>query len=131
MRQVPVGRTYPRVVNMYSAKMKMLPTEIVLFKRRLGFTSECLHSLRSAAHADVLHVPEHLLEVVGAGAKGEVVQHVLLHVLDVRVGDFHLLSIFAPVENVNSHYLWKIRKCPTFYVNHSYEQIHFEYGYSF
>lgn len=70
---------------MYSAKRKMSPTEIVLFKRRLGFTSEGLHSLGSATHADVLHITEHLLEVVGAGAEGEVVQHVLLHVLDVRV----------------------------------------------
>ena len=61
------------------------------------FTSECLHPLGSAAHADILHIPEHLLEVVGARAECEVVQHVLLHVLDVRVGELHLVPVLAPV----------------------------------
>ena len=64
---------------------------------RLGFTSECLHPLGSAAHADILHIPEHLLEVVGARAECEVVQYVLLHVLDVRVGELHFVPVFAPV----------------------------------
>ena len=65
-----------------------------------SLTCECLHPLRSAAHADVLDVSEHLLEVVAAGAEGEVVQHVLLHVLDVRVGELHLLPVLAPAKNV-------------------------------
>ena len=65
-----------------------------------SLTCESLHPLRSAAHADVLDVSKHLLEVVAAGAEGEVVQHVLLHVLDVRVGELHLLPVLAPAKNV-------------------------------
>ena len=61
-----------------------------------SLTCECLHPLRSAAHADVLDVSEHLLEVVAAGAEGEVVEDVLLHLLDVGVDQLHLLPTLAP-----------------------------------
>ena len=61
-----------------------------------SLTCESLHPLRSAAHADVLDVSEHLLEVVAAGAEGEVVEDVLLHLLDVGVDQLHLLPTLAP-----------------------------------
>ena len=61
-----------------------------------SLTCESLHPLRSAAHADVLDVSKHLLEVVAAGAEGEVVEDVLLHLLDVGVDQLHLLPTLAP-----------------------------------
>ena len=59
-------------------------------------TSECLHSLRSSSHADKLDVSEHLLQVVGAGAQGQVVEDVLAQLLDVRVHQPHLVPPLAP-----------------------------------
>ena len=59
-------------------------------------TREHLHSLRSSSHADKLDVPEHLLEVVGAGAEGKMVEDILPQLLDVRVHQLHLLASLAP-----------------------------------
>ena len=48
MRQVPVGRTYPRVVSMYSVKIKQCYPDIVIqmeawfYQRRSSFSAECL-----------------------------------------------------------------------------------------
>ena len=59
-------------------------------------TSECLHSLRSSSHADKLDVSEHLLQVVGPGAQGQVVEDVLAQLLDVRVHQPHLVPPLTP-----------------------------------
>ena len=59
-------------------------------------TSECLHSLRSSSHADKLDVSEHFLQVVGAGAQGEMVENILTQLLDVRVHQLHLLPPLTP-----------------------------------
>ena len=54
-------------------------------------TREHLHSLRSSSHADKLDVSEHFLQVVGAGAQGQMVENILTQLLDVRVHQLHLL----------------------------------------
>ena len=59
-------------------------------------TREHLHSLRSPSHADKLDVAEHLLQVVGAGAQGEMVEDILPELLDVRVHQLHLLASLTP-----------------------------------
>ena len=76
---------------------------------------ETLHPLRSSAHTDKLDIAEHLLEVVTAAtinrvrklnmifvppAEGEMVQHVLLHVLNVRIHQADALpATLASVQN--------------------------------
>ena len=59
-------------------------------------TREHLHSLRSSSHADKLGVAEHFLQVVGAGAQGEMVENILPQLLDVRVHQLHLLPSLTP-----------------------------------
>ena len=68
----------------------------VLVKVGRIITREHLHSLRSSSHADKLDVPEHLLKVVRAGAKGKMVEDILPQLLDVRVHQLHLLASLAP-----------------------------------
>ena len=62
----------------------------------LSITREHLHSLRSSSHADKLDVAEHFLQVVRAGAQGEMVENILSQLLDVRVHQLHLLASLAP-----------------------------------
>ena len=59
-------------------------------------TREHLHSLRSPSHADKLDVAEHLLQVVGARAQGEMVEDILPKLLDMRVHQLHLLPSLTP-----------------------------------
>ena len=68
----------------------------VLVKVGRIITREHLHSLRSSSHADKLGVSEHFLQVVGAGAQGEMVENILTQLLDVRVHQLHLLSSLTP-----------------------------------
>ena len=70
-------------------------------------TREHLHSLRSSPHADKLDVSEHFLQVVGAGAQGQMVENILTQLLDVRVHQLHLLSSLTPDRG---KYLTKIKK---------------------
>ena len=59
-------------------------------------TREHLHSLRSSSHADKLDVSEHFLQVVGAGAQGEMVENILTQLLDVRVHHPDLVPPLTP-----------------------------------
>ena len=69
-------------------------------------TRKHLHSLRSSSHADKLGVAEHFLQVVGAGAQGEMVENVLPQLLDVRVHQlYYLLASLTPQ---NGKYFTKI-----------------------
>ena len=103
-RQVPVGKTYPSCVSMYSVIKTILKLSSI-FSSIIIVTCKTLHSLRCSSHADKLDITKHLFKIMRPRSKSEMIENILLHLLDVRIHQLHLLTSLTPSTIIQKYFI--------------------------